>query len=70
MHEYDMVCVECGKIMRCKKSGIVVKINQYIGNFKADLYECEDCGHEILTRFSKENIGNETDDTDHNIYLT
>ena len=49
-----IVCPECGEIMEVKKNGVVVRMRNYLGYFRADLYECPICGKQVLTNFGSE----------------
>ena len=46
----------CGRFMRCKKNGVTVEELTEIGEgyklWDADLYECVECGVEIISGFA------------------
>ena len=54
-----MICVKCGKELKCKKNEVVVE--ELAGNdsyriWEADLWECPKCGTEIIAGFGLEPI--------------
>jgi len=61
----EIVCVKCsleeGKAvrMRVKRTGVTFRTEEYIGYFRADLFECPECGAQVLA-----NAGSEIVDED------
>ena len=61
----EIVCVGCstkaGKAvrMRVKRTGVTFRTEEYLGYFRADLFECPRCKTQILA-----NIGSEIVDED------
>ena len=58
-----MFCVKCGKMMRVKKTGVTVRYGRYEGYFRADLWECPECGCGVVTGLGEEilDFGKEVD---------
>ena len=54
-----LVCSDCGEIMQAKKNGVVVKMKNYSGFFRADLFQCQKCGKQILAGFGSEYFNHE-----------
>ena len=50
----ELICLECGEYMRVEKNGVVVKLPNYSGYFRADVWVCPRCGRRILTGFVSE----------------
>lgn len=54
--ESNVLC-GCGRFMRCKKNGVTVEELTDAGEpyklWDADLYECADCGVEVVTGFGR-----------------
>ena len=48
-----MLCPDCGVLLKCKKNGVTVRYGYYSGHFHADLYECPECGKQIITGFAE-----------------
>ena len=55
----EIICPECGEIMQVKKNGVVVKMKNYSGFFRADLFQCPKCGKQILAGFGSEYFDHE-----------
>lgn len=53
MADTRTICVPCNTRMECKKNGVY---NSYAetGAQAADLWECPNCGHQIMEGFSAE----------------
>ena len=44
-------CVPCGNMYICKENGVIVDLGHT--QVKADLFECEECGHQIVQEYAK-----------------
>ncbi len=61
----NQILCKCGKFMKCEKTGVTVRLNPYIGYFKADLFKCPTCNNEVMTGFSKEIIDDRYNNIDY-----
>lgn len=56
-----LYCVECGDQLEVEQTGVNVRVGDWIGYFRADLYMCPGCGYQLLTGFGKEIVVAEED---------
>jgi len=45
-------CVPCGNMYRCKENEVIVDLGH--AQVLADLYECDDCGHQLTRGYAGE----------------
>ncbi len=50
----EILCAKCGKMMKVIKNGVTVRYGLYQGYFRADLYECPQCGIQVISGLSDE----------------
>lgn len=61
MSNHNLVCLPCRLFYRAKKTGINIEEGRPVGDgtwapyklFKADLYACPGCGHEVVSGFGR-----------------
>ena len=49
----NMICVKCNKEYYCKRNGVTIRFKNTHTYKQADLFQCPECGHKIVSGFSQ-----------------
>lgn len=62
MARFRPICVPCRREMRCRKNDYMFTASGS-AVWASDMYECEGCGHQILTGFGRDPVAEAHEDS-------